>query len=117
MKDFINIDGSKDDIKNDGFSNKPLDKSFYLILPLSVHDYLDYTDFFISIRFKGVGKGVIAVITAIPVTAGMPLVATAEIATTPGKGVIAVIAAMSVTAGTPLVATAKIAITPGTRSN
>ncbi len=80
LKDFIDIDGPEDDVEDDGLSNKPLDESFYLILPLSVYDYLDHIDFFIFIRFKGVGKGVMAVIIAMPITAGMLLIATAEIA-------------------------------------
>ncbi len=78
---------------------------------------MDYTDFFILIRSKGVGKGVIAVITAMLVTAGTPLAATAEITATSGKGAVAVIAAMLVTAGTLLVATVKTAVTLGTRSD
>ena len=49
LKDFINIDGLENDIKNDRLSNKPLNKNFYLILLLSVYDYLDYIDFFIFI--------------------------------------------------------------------
>ncbi len=84
LKDFMDIDGPEDDIEDDGLSNKPLDESFYPILPLSVHDYLDYTDFFIFIRFERVGKRAMAVITAIPITARTPLVVTAEIAATPG---------------------------------
>ncbi len=109
MKDLIDIDGSEDDMKDDRLSNKPLDESFYLILLLSVYNYLDYTDFFILIRSKEVGKGAMAVITVMPVTAGTPLAATAETAAMPGKGAMAVIAAIPVTAGTPLAATAETA--------
>ncbi len=83
LEDLINIDGFENNVENNGLSNKPLDKGFYPILPPLVYDYLDYIDFFISIRFKGVGKGVIAVITAISVTAGTPLAATAERTATP----------------------------------
>jgi len=72
MEDFIDIDGPKNDMENDRLSIKPLNEGFYLILPLSVYNYLDYTDFFILIRFEGVGKGAIVVITAISVTAGTP---------------------------------------------
>ena len=115
MEDFIDIDGPEDDIEDDGLSNKPLSESFYFILLLSVYNYLDYTDFFISIRFEGVGKGAIAVIAAILITAGTPLAATAEIAATPGKGAMAVIVAMLITVGTPLVVTAETVVTPGTR--
>jgi len=117
LEDFINIDGSEDNIKDDGLLNKLLDESFYFILSLSVYDYLDYTDFFILIRSKGVGKGAIAVIAAILVIAGTLLVATAETVVTPGKGVMAVITAMLVTAGTPLVATVETIVTLGTRSD
>ncbi len=117
LEDLIDIDGSEDDIKNDGLLNKPLNKGFYLTLPPSVYDYLDYTDFFISIRFEGVEKGVIAVIAVMPITAGTPLTTTAETTVTPGKGAIAVIAAIPVTAGTPLVTIAETAATPGTRSD
>ncbi len=78
MEDLINIDDLENDIKNDGLSNKLLNESFYSILLPSVYNYLDYTDFFILIRSEGVGKEVIAVITAIPITAGTPLAATAE---------------------------------------
>src|SRR6266699_2620328 len=67
LKDFINIDSPEDDIEDDRFSNKPLDKGFYLILPLSVYDYLDYIDFFIFIRSKGMEKKVITVIIAISI--------------------------------------------------
>src|SRR6266566_635957 len=100
LKDFIDIDDLEDDIKNNVLSKKPLDKGFYPIPPPSVYDYLDYTNFFISIWSEGVEKGAMAVIAAMPVTAGTPLAATAETAATPGKGVMAVIAAMPVTAGT-----------------
>ncbi len=117
LKDFINIDGFKDDIKNNGLSNKPLNESFYPTPPPSVHDYLDHTDFFIFIRFEGVGKGAMAVIAAIPVTAGTPLAITTETTATPGKGAMAVIAAIPVTAGTLLVATAETITTPETRLN
>src|SRR6266699_6190921 len=78
LEDFIDIDGPEDDVEDDRLSNKPLDESFYFILSLSVYDYLDYIDFFIFIRSKGVGKGAIAVIAAILVIAGTLLVATAE---------------------------------------
>ncbi len=67
-------------MEDDGLSNKPLDESFYLIPPPSVYDYLDYTDFFISIWFERVEKRVIAVIAAISVTTGTPLVAMVETA-------------------------------------
>jgi len=117
LENFINIDGSEDDVENNKLSNKLLGKSFYLILPLSVYDYLDYTDFFIFIRFEGVRKRAIAVITAMFVTAGTPLATTAEIIATPRKGAIAVITAMPVIAGIPLVVTAEIVAMPGTRSN
>ncbi len=63
------------------------------------------------------GKRVIAVIAAIPVTAGTPLATTAEITAILGKGVIAVIVAIPITAGTPLAATAETAAIPGTRSD
>ena len=112
-----------------------MDEGFYLIPPPLVHNYLDYTDFFILIRSEEVGKGVIAVITAMPVTTGTPLAAMAETVATPGmrldqinpskgagstsnlkrKRVIAVIAAILITAGTPLIATAEIVTTLGTR--
>ena len=82
MEDFIDIDSPEDDIEDDGLSNKLLDKSFYFILPLLIYNYLDYIDFFIFIRFKKVGKKVIAVIIAISITVGTPLVATVEIAVT-----------------------------------
>ncbi len=36
-------------MEDDGLSIKLLNKGFYSILPLSVYDYLDYTDFFILI--------------------------------------------------------------------
>ena len=84
MEDLIDIDSPKNDIEDDGLSNKLLNESFYLILPLSVYDYLDYTEFFISIRSEGVRKGAIAVIAVIPITAETPLTATAEIAATSG---------------------------------
>ncbi len=117
LKNFINIDGPKDDVENDELSNKLLNESFYPILPPSVHDYLDYTDCFISIRSEGVEKGAMAVIVAMSVTAGTPLAATAETAATPGKGAMAVIAAIPVTAGTPLATTAETVVSPGTRSD
>ncbi len=117
LKDFIDIDGSKDDVEDNGLSNKLLDKSFYFILLLSIHDYLDYTDFFIFIRFEEVGKGAIAVIAAMLITAGTPLTATAETTVISGKGAIAVIVVMPITAETPLIATAETAITLGTRSD
>ncbi len=115
LKDFIDIDGPKDNIKDNGLSNKLLDESFYPIPLPSVHDYLDYTDFFIPIRSEGVEKGAIAVIAAMLITAGTPLTATAEIAATPEKEAITVITAMPVTAGTPLATTAETIATPGTR--
>ncbi len=117
MEDFIDIDGSEDDIKDDKLSNKPLGESFYLIPPLSVYNYLDYMDFFIFIRSKGVGKRAMAVIIAISVTIGTPLTATGEITATPEKGAMVVIAVIFVTAGTPLVAIAETIVTPGTRSD
>ncbi len=104
-------------MKDNGFSNKPLDKSFYPILPLSVYNYLNYTDFFIFIWFEEIRKGVMVVIIAISVMAGTPLVATIETTATLKKGVITVITAILITARTPLVATAEIIITPGTRLN
>ncbi len=82
LKDFINIDGSEDDMKDNGFSNKPLNEGFYLILPLSVYNYLDHMDFFIFIRFEKMGKEAIVIITAILITVETPLAATAEIAAT-----------------------------------
>ncbi len=117
LKDLIDIDSSEDDVEDDRLLNKLLDESFYLILSPSVHDYLDYTDFFISIRFEGVGKGVMAVIAAMPVTAGTPLIATAETAAMPGKEAMAVIVVILVTAGTLLAATAETITTSGTRSD
>ncbi len=108
LEDFIDIDGPEDDVEDNGLSNKLLNENFYFILPLSVHDYLDYIDFFIFIRFKGVGKGAIVVITAMPVTVETLLAATAEIVVILGKGVIAVIAVILVTVGTLLVVTAEI---------
>ena len=113
IKDLIDIDGPKDDVKDDGLSNKLLGESFYLISSLSVYDYLDYIDFFISIRSEGVGKGAMAVIAIMLVTAGMLLAVTAETAATPGKEVMAVIATMLVTAGSLLAATAETAAMPG----
>jgi len=112
----MDIDGPKDDVEDDGLSNKLLDKSFYPIPLLLVHDYLNYTDFFIFIRSEEVGKGAIAVIAAMPITVGTPLIATAETAETPGKGVMAVIATMPVTAGTLLAATAETTATSGKRA-
>ncbi len=117
MKDFIDIDCPKDDVKDNGLSNKLLDESFYLTPPPSVHNYLNHTDFFISIQFEEVGKGAIAVIAVIPVTAGTLLAATAETVATPGKGAIAVIATIPVTAGTLLVATAETTAMPETKSD
>ncbi len=117
MEDLIDIDGPKDNIKNNRLSNKPLDKSFYLILPPSVHNYLNYIDFFISIRSKEVEKRAIAVITAILITVKTPLTTTVKTAVTPGKRVITIIIAMPVTAGTPLTTTAETTAIPGTRSN
>ena len=61
------------------------------------------------------GKGAIAVITIMLITAGTLLTTTAETAVTPGKGAIAVITVMLVTVGTSLVITAETAITLGTR--
>jgi len=78
LEDLIDIDGFKDDMEDDGLSNKLLGESFYFILLLLVYNYLDYIDFFISIRFEGVRKGVMAVIAAISVMVGTLLVATAE---------------------------------------
>ncbi len=83
MKDLIDIDGPEDDIEDDGLSNKPLDESFYPTSPLSVYDYLDYTDFFISIRSERVRKGAMAVITAMSVIVGTLLIAIAETIATP----------------------------------
>ncbi len=80
----MDIDGLEDDVEDDGLSNKPLDKRFYLISLLSVYDYLDYIDFFIPIRFEGVGKGAMAVIAVMFITAGTSLVAMAETAVTLG---------------------------------
>ncbi len=117
MEDLIDINGSENDIKDDGLLNKPLNESFYPTLPPSVYNYLDHTDFFIPIRFEGVGKGVITVITAMFVTVKTPLAATAETAATPGKGAITVITAIPVIAGTLLAATAETTVTPGTRSD
>ncbi len=62
-------------------------------------------------------KRVIAVITAMPITAGTPLAITAEIIVTPGKEAITVITIIPITAGTLLVATAETAAMPGTRSD
>ena len=84
IKDLMDIDGLEDDIEDNGLSIKLLNEGFYLILPSSVYDYLDYTDIFIFIRSEGVGKGVIAVITVISVTVGTPLVVTAETVVTSG---------------------------------
>jgi len=84
LKNLTNIDGPEDDIKDDGLSNKPLNESFYPIPPPSVHDYLDHIDFFIPIRSERIRKRAITVITAMPVTAGTLLVATAETTATPG---------------------------------
>jgi len=109
----MDIDGPEDDVEDDGLSNKSLNESFYLILPLSVYDYLDYTDFFIFIRFKEVEKGAITVIAAMLITAGTPLITTAETTAIPGKGAMVVITVMPVTAGTPLAATAETTATPG----
>ena len=117
MENLIDIDGPEDDVEDDGLSNKLLDESFYLILPPSIYDYLDYTDFFIPIRSKGVGKKAIAVITVIPITAGTSLAITVETAVMLGKGVMAVIAIMLVTTGTLLAATAETIATLGTRSD
>ncbi len=80
----MDIDGPEDDIKDDRLSIKPLDEGFYPTLPPSVYDYLDYMDFFIFIRSEGMGKGAMAVITTMPVTAGTLLATTAETAATPG---------------------------------
>ena len=84
MKDFININSLKNDVENDGLSNKPLNESFYFIPLLSVHDYLDHTDFFILIQSKRMGKETIAVITAMLVTAGTLLIIMTETTATPG---------------------------------
>ena len=46
IKDFINIDGPEDDVEDDGLSIKLLNEGFYLILLLSVYNYLNYIDFF-----------------------------------------------------------------------
>ncbi len=94
-----------------------MEESFYFTSPLSVHDYLNYIDFFIFIWFKEVGKRVIAVITAMFVTVGTLLIATTETIVTLGKRTIAVIVIMPVTARTLLVATAETAVTPGIRSD
>ena len=115
MEDFIDIDGPEDNIEDDRLSNKLLDKSFYFILPLSVYDYLDYIDFFISIRFERMGKEAIVVITAISVTIGTPLIITTETTAIPEKGFIIVITTMPVTAGTLLAITVEIAVMPGIR--
>jgi len=64
-----------------------------------------------------VGKGAIAVITVMSITAGTPLAATAETTATPGKGAIAVITVIFITVGTPLAATAETAVTLETRSD
>jgi len=79
LKDFINIDGPEDNIEDDKLSNKPLDEGFYLILPLSIYNYLDYIDFFIFIRFKEVGKRAIAVIITMFVIVEISLIITIEI--------------------------------------
>ncbi len=117
MEDLIDIDGSEDDIKDDGLLNKLLGESFYFISSLSVYDYLDYTDFFIFIWFEGMGKGVIVVIIIMLVMVGTLLVVTAEIAATPGKEAIAVIVAIFIMARTPLVAMVETIVTLGTRLN
>ncbi len=52
-----------------------------------------------------------------PVTAGTSLAATAKTAVTLGKGVIAVITAMPITTGTPLATTAETVATLETRLN
>ena len=49
LEDFIDIDDSEDDVEDDRLLNKLLGGDFYLILLPSVHDYLDYIDFFIFI--------------------------------------------------------------------
>src|SRR6266566_198907 len=49
LEDFIDIDGLENNMENDRLSNKLLNENFYFILLLSVYNYLDYTDFFISI--------------------------------------------------------------------
>ncbi len=46
-----------------------------------------------------------------------PLVITTEITITPGKGVIAIITAILVTVGTPLITTAKTVVMLGTKLN
>jgi len=84
LKDFIDIDGPEDDIEDDRLSNKLLDEGFYPILPPSVYDYLDYIDFFIFIRFEGVGKRAIVVIVVMFITAGISLITTAETVAMPG---------------------------------
>ncbi len=117
MEDFIDIDGFEDDVKDNGLLNKLLDKSFYFILLPSVYNYLDYTDFFIFIRFEGMEKKAIVVIIAMFVTVGTLLVATAETVIMPGKRAIAVITVMLITAGTLLITTAKTTVTLGTRSD
>ncbi len=61
------------------------------------------------------GKEAITVIAIIPVTAGTPLVITAEIAATSEKEAIAVIVVIPVIAGTLLIVTAEITATPGTK--
>ncbi len=81
MKDFINIDSPKNNVENDGLSNKLLNKSFYPILSLSVYNYLDYTDFFIFIQSKRIRKKAIVVITTIPITTGTLLIVTIETTT------------------------------------
>jgi len=62
-------------------------------------------------------KEAITIISAMPITAGTSLAATAEIATILGKGAIVVIIVMPVTAGTLLVITAETAATLRTRSD
>ncbi len=94
-----------------------MNKSFYPTPPPSVHNYLNYTDFFILIQSKEIRKRAIAVITTIPITAGTPLATTAKTAAMPRKGAITVITAIPVTAGTPLTTTTETAVTPETRSN
>ncbi len=83
MKDLIDIDNLEDDIKDNKLSNKLLNKGFYLILTLSVYNYLNYTDFFIFIQSEEIKKKTMAVITVISITAGTPLVAIAETVATP----------------------------------
>ncbi len=117
MEDLIDIDGPKDDVEDDGLLNKLLNESFYLILLLSVYDYLDSIDFFIFIRFEGVGKGAIAVITVMFVTAGTLLIVIAETIVMPGKGAMAVIVVISITVETPLVTIVEIVAIPKTRSD